>query len=226
MPKTVAAAAAQGHLVQPHTWEHRGCRRQRTAGGPAPTSTARSGGRPASSSASPAWPRAGSGRRSRRDHVRSASRAAGMQVVLWSVDSQDWQQPGRLTAAATARIVKNATDLRYADPRHPIVLMHGGKASHRVRGEGQLLPRQHRRGPAEGHRLVPGSRLPLRRGGRDLRTPSALTGRPTQEEAHPARNSCRVGLFVDLWVSRRTRRRRRGPGRARPDAPRGPHGPS
>ena len=63
-------------------------------------------------------------------NVRSASRAAGMQVVLWSVDSQDWQQPGRLTTAATARIVKNATDLRYADPRHPIVLMHGGKASH------------------------------------------------------------------------------------------------
>lgn len=130
MPATVAAAAAQGHLVEPHTWEHRApsavngwwsrgyldgqirrtaAQQQRITG------------------VVPCWFRPPFGTMT---NVRSASRAAGMQVVLWSVDSQDWKQPGRLSAAATARIVTNATDLRYADPRHPIVLMHGGKASH------------------------------------------------------------------------------------------------
>lgn len=52
-----------------------------------------------------------------------------MQNVLWSVDTQDWSQPGYLSAAAQSSIVAKGTDLRYANPSHPIVLMHAGKAS-------------------------------------------------------------------------------------------------
>ncbi len=48
-----------------------------------------------------------------------------------------------------------------------------------------------------------------------------------RKRAHPARSLAGWALsWVGLVVSRRTRRRRRGPGRARPDAPRGPRGPS
>ncbi len=54
----------------------------------------------------------------------------GMNEVMWSADSRDWAQPGYLSASATATIVRNATDLRYSDVNHPIVLMHVGKASY------------------------------------------------------------------------------------------------
>ena len=51
-----------------------------------------------------------------------------MTADLWSVDSLDWRQPSRTTAAATAAIVAHATAT--GGRRHPIVLMHSAKASH------------------------------------------------------------------------------------------------
>ncbi len=57
-----------------------------------------------------------------------AAQSHGMSTVLWSVDPQDWQQPGRTTAAATATIVANAE--AGANQTHPIMLMHTAKASH------------------------------------------------------------------------------------------------
>jgi peptidoglycan/xylan/chitin deacetylase (PgdA/CDA1 family) len=51
----------------------------------------------------------------------------GLSVVTWSVDTDDWRQPTRRTAAATDRIARAA---RPADRAHPVVLLHAGKASH------------------------------------------------------------------------------------------------
>ncbi len=63
-----------------------------------------------------------------RTNVRAAASGLRMTAELWSVDSEDWKQPPRTTAAATRRIVANATA---ADGQaHPIVLMHSTKASH------------------------------------------------------------------------------------------------
>lgn len=55
-------------------------------------------------------------------------------AVLWSVDSEDWKQPSRVTVSATDRIVAKATAT--GGRQHPIVLMHSAKASHE--SEGQL----------------------------------------------------------------------------------------
>jgi peptidoglycan/xylan/chitin deacetylase (PgdA/CDA1 family) len=61
-------------------------------------------------------------------NVLAAAAKLGMTSALWSVDSLDWQQPSRTTAAATAAIVARATAT--GGSRHPIVLMHSAKASH------------------------------------------------------------------------------------------------
>jgi peptidoglycan/xylan/chitin deacetylase (PgdA/CDA1 family) len=60
--------------------------------------------------------------------VAEAAAAANLSVAMWSVDSEDWKQPGQVSAAATAAIVAAATAA--AGQAHPIVLMHTGKASH------------------------------------------------------------------------------------------------
>jgi peptidoglycan/xylan/chitin deacetylase (PgdA/CDA1 family) len=62
-----------------------------------------------------------------RTNVSQAAYGLGMSVVLWSVDTLDWRQPGLTTAAATAAIVARATAV--GGQQHPIVLMHSGKAS-------------------------------------------------------------------------------------------------
>ncbi len=62
------------------------------------------------------------------DNVLAATRSLGINAVLWSVDSKDWQQPPKVTAAATAVIVAQATAVD--GQMHPILLMHAGKASH------------------------------------------------------------------------------------------------
>ncbi|HEX8970172.1 polysaccharide deacetylase family protein [Oryzihumus sp.] len=64
------------------------------------------------------------------DNVLAVSRSLGMSAVMWSVDSRDWAAPGHFSPAYQRTILANATDLRYADRDHPIVLMHAGKASH------------------------------------------------------------------------------------------------
>ncbi len=51
----------------------------------------------------------------------------GMSTVMWSVDTEDWKQPGRTTAAATASIVDRAS--AGGSQTHPVVLFHDGKAS-------------------------------------------------------------------------------------------------
>ena len=60
------------------------------------------------------------------DNVLPVTSRLGMTTVLWSVDTLDWQQPGRLTPEATAAIVRAGTAT--TDP-HPVVLMHSSKAS-------------------------------------------------------------------------------------------------
>jgi peptidoglycan/xylan/chitin deacetylase (PgdA/CDA1 family) len=60
-------------------------------------------------------------------NVKRAAYGLGMSVVLWSVDTLDWRQPARTTRAATASIVARATTI--GRQRHPIVLMHAGRAS-------------------------------------------------------------------------------------------------
>lgn len=61
------------------------------------------------------------------DNVPAAARKADVAVVMWSVDSMDWQQPATTTKEATAAIVANATQA--GDQSHPIVLFHDAKAS-------------------------------------------------------------------------------------------------
>jgi len=63
-----------------------------------------------------------------RDNVLAAAVPLGLTSWMWSVDSADWQQPGQVTEAATARIVANATAV--GGQSHPVVLMHAAKASH------------------------------------------------------------------------------------------------
>ncbi len=58
----------------------------------------------------------------------AAARASGTAVVLWSVSSEDWAQPGRTRAAAIRHIIKSAT--AGGSQTHPSVLMHDGKGSH------------------------------------------------------------------------------------------------
>lgn len=57
-----------------------------------------------------------------------AVRARRTAVVMWSIDTEDWKQPGRTTSAATRRIVGRAT--AGGAQTHPLVLFHDGKASH------------------------------------------------------------------------------------------------
>ncbi len=61
------------------------------------------------------------------DGVPSSAKRTGATVVLWSIDSLDWKQPGSTTRAATNAIVASAT--RTEGQSHPIVLFHDAKAS-------------------------------------------------------------------------------------------------
>ncbi len=61
------------------------------------------------------------------DNVPAAAKATRSTVVMWTIDSLDWQQPDTTTAAATAAIVANSTQV--GDQQHPILLLHTAKAS-------------------------------------------------------------------------------------------------
>jgi peptidoglycan/xylan/chitin deacetylase (PgdA/CDA1 family) len=52
------------------------------------------------------------------------SRARGMSVAHWTVDTEDWRQPARLSKYWQDRIYSRATKPTYA---HPIILMHDSK---------------------------------------------------------------------------------------------------
>jgi peptidoglycan/xylan/chitin deacetylase (PgdA/CDA1 family) len=55
------------------------------------------------------------------------TRSFGLTAIGWSVDTEDWRQPDHRSAPAVGRIVAAATK---SPGRHPVVLMHAGKASH------------------------------------------------------------------------------------------------
>jgi len=64
------------------------------------------------------------------NNVAAVTAAQNMETVLWSVDTRDWTQPGYYSASAQNSIVGLATALTSSNAAHPVVLMHGGKASH------------------------------------------------------------------------------------------------
>ena len=64
------------------------------------------------------------------NNVATVTKSENMETVLWSTDSKDWTQPGYYSTSAQNSIVSRATTLTSADASHPVVLMHGGKASH------------------------------------------------------------------------------------------------
>ena len=64
------------------------------------------------------------------NNVATVTKSQNMETVLWSTDTQDWKQPGYYSSSFQSSIVSRATTLTSADASHPVVLMHGGKASH------------------------------------------------------------------------------------------------
>ncbi|MGO4602943.1 FG-GAP-like repeat-containing protein [Terrabacter sp. 2YAF2] len=64
------------------------------------------------------------------NNVAAVTASQNMETVLWSVDTRDWTQPGYYSASAQNSIVSLATSLTSSSAGHPVVLMHGGKASH------------------------------------------------------------------------------------------------
>ena len=210
--ETVAAAAAQGTghptVGAPRSVAANGC-------GPAPTSTARSAvGR--QQQRITAWPRAGSAA-VRHDDQRAQrfSRAGAGRPV--ERGQPDWQQP----------VADGGSDRSHRQERHGPPLRRP-EAPDRAHARRQGLARVRAKVSSyRGNTVAPCKfdwtlAAPLRRGGRTRLRPL----RCPHMKGPLDKNSCRVGLFVHLWVSRRTRRLRRGPGRARPDGPRGPRGPS
>lgn len=127
-PAAVAMLATHGNLIADHSWEHR--YPTEVVGGWTMNYLNAQFGRTRDelrkqSGQSVCYLRPPGGFRS---NVLATGERLGLTSVLWTTDSQDWQQPDHTTAAATARIVAHATAVD--SDRHPIVLMHAGKASH------------------------------------------------------------------------------------------------
>jgi peptidoglycan/xylan/chitin deacetylase (PgdA/CDA1 family) len=61
-------------------------------------------------------------------NVPAAVQQLGMSWVLWSIDTQDWQQPGFYSPSEINSIV--TAGVTNGTQQHPIVLMHDAKASH------------------------------------------------------------------------------------------------
>jgi peptidoglycan/xylan/chitin deacetylase (PgdA/CDA1 family) len=127
-PDQVTANSAAGNLIGNHTWDH--LYPSQVSGGWTATylrsQLTRTNAELTSLTGQPTCyfrPPGGF-----RTNVLATANKLGMTAVLWSTDTEDWQQPGRTTAAATAKIVANAT--RIGGNTHPIVLMHSAKASH------------------------------------------------------------------------------------------------
>ena len=126
-PETVRRMVAEGHLIAGHSWEHR-YPKEVSGGWSIDYLTGQLDRTHALltelTGQTICYFRPPGGNK---DNVLAASAAAGITSVMWNVDSEDWQQPGRTTAAATKLIVSQAT----ASPgTHPVVLLHSGKASH------------------------------------------------------------------------------------------------
>jgi peptidoglycan/xylan/chitin deacetylase (PgdA/CDA1 family) len=128
-PETTRLIAAEGHLVGNHTWEHRypaaanGHWSRSYLNGQFDRTNAqqeRLTGRPTCYFRPPGG--------FETPGMIAEARAHRMSTVLWSVDTLDWQQAAHTTRASRQMIEQNAAT-GYAQ-RHPIVLMHTGKASH------------------------------------------------------------------------------------------------
>lgn len=125
----VRQMAREGHLVEPHTWEHQyptkanGSWSKSYLTNQIKTTMAQQQKQTGHVSC---FFRPPGGYM---NNVSAVAKSLGMRTVLWSVDTQDWSQPKYLSKAAQDAIVRKGTDLRYSNVNHPIVLMHGGKAS-------------------------------------------------------------------------------------------------
>jgi peptidoglycan/xylan/chitin deacetylase (PgdA/CDA1 family) len=128
LPRVARQVAAEGHLLADHTWSHA-----------YPSQVPGGWSRPYLAdqfSRTNALLRKLSGRRPcffrppgghRTPGMLDVARGHGMSTVMWSVDTEDWKQPGWTSAAATGRVVARArTGL---SSTHPLVLLHDGKAS-------------------------------------------------------------------------------------------------
>lgn len=128
-PAHARQIAAEGHLVADHTWDHRYPREVR--GGWTARYLADQLGRTNAQQLrltghATCFFRPPGGYLSA--GVVAAARARGMSTVMWSIDTEDWKQPAHTSTAATAEIVRAAE--AGERQRHPIILMHTGKASH------------------------------------------------------------------------------------------------
>lgn len=127
-PRLAAQVAAEGHLLENHTYDH------------AYPSEIRGG-----------WTRTYLASQFRRTNMRirdvtghrpcffrppgghqtsgmtDVARNHGMSTVMWSVDTEDWRQPRTTTSTATNRISSRA--LAGLSQSNPLVLFHDGKAS-------------------------------------------------------------------------------------------------
>ena len=128
-PAQLRQVAAEGHLMAGHTYDHRyphetpdGWTRGYMADQMVRTNRLISGvtGRPVCFFRPPGG-YSSSG-------MYDAVRALDTAVVMWSIDTEDWKQPGTTTRAATSRIAGRAT--AGGAQTHPLVLFHDGKASH------------------------------------------------------------------------------------------------
>ena len=129
-PQAVTDVAAMGYLIGNHTWDHQYPKAVR-GGWSLPYLSDQ-----ISRTAAQTLRLTGAGQCFFRppggvqDNVLPAAAAQGMSVVMWSVDTFDWQSPPRLDPAFQQRIITRATTLPAAGADHPIVLMHSAKASH------------------------------------------------------------------------------------------------
>ncbi len=130
MPTIMQRAAADGHVIANHTWHHD---YPSSANGNWSvsyltneiTSTANLQQRTVGYRGCFFRPPGGF-----MNNVSTVTRSENMETVLWSTDTQDWKQPGYYSTSVQNSIVSRATTLPTSSPSHPVVLMHGGKASH------------------------------------------------------------------------------------------------
>jgi peptidoglycan/xylan/chitin deacetylase (PgdA/CDA1 family) len=127
--RLLGQVASEGHLIAGHTYDHRypqetadGWTRGYIAGQLTRTNRVltRASGKPVCFFRPPGGYQSSG--------MYDAVRARRTAVVMWSIDTEDWKQPGKTTSAATRRIVGRAT--AGGAQTHPLVLFHDGKASH------------------------------------------------------------------------------------------------
>lgn len=128
-PSQTTAIAAEGHLVAGHTWSHRypsssnGHWSRRYLNSQFDKTNAQQLKLTGKNTCF--WRPPGGFRTS---GMVAEARKNHMSTVLWSVDTNDWKQPGHTTKRST-KAIANAAKAGYKQ-RHPIVLLHVSKASH------------------------------------------------------------------------------------------------